>query len=307
MEWWQAAILGLVEGITEYLPISSTGHLIIASSLMGLDAPAQKNAVDAFNIVIQGGAILAVLGLYRQRVGQMIAGLLGKNPAGLRLAINILVAFLPAAILGVLLEEVIEKHLFRTGPVLAALFLGGVYMIAIDRRRMRHHRTGDATHDSHSGLDSMSLRAALIIGLMQCIAMWPGTSRSMMTITGGVLTGLRPKDAAEFSFLLGLPTLGGACVWKLFKNIKDSSDLGTPNIFETFGAASIVVGLAVATVSAMLAVRWLVGFLNKHGLEAFGWYRIALAIVFGALIWAGLVSLDHASTIAPDSTTSAAQ
>lgn len=307
MEWWQAAILGLVEGITEYLPISSTGHLIIASSLMGLDEPSQKNAVDAFNIVIQGGAILAVLGLYRQRVAQMIAGLLGKNPAGLRLAINILVAFFPAAILGVLLEEVIEKHLFRSGPVLAALFLGGIYMIAIDRRRMRHHRTDEAAHESHSSLDNMPLRSALIIGLMQCIAMWPGTSRSMMTITGGVLTGLKPKDAAEFSFLLGLPTLGGACVWKLFKNIKDSSELGTPNIFETFGAASIVVGLAVATVSAMLAVRWLVGFLNKHGLEAFGWYRIALAIALGALIWAGLVSLDHSNAITPDTAISTAE
>ncbi len=307
MEWWQAAILGLVEGITEYLPVSSTGHLIIASSLLGLDTPAQKSAVDAFNIVIQGGAILAVLGLYRQRVAQMIAGLLGQNPAGLRLAIRILIAFFPAAILGVVLDEIIEKHLFHAGPVLAALLLGGVYMIAIDRWRMRAHRNTESAPEEPSGLESMTLRSAFIIGLMQCLAMWPGTSRSMMTITGGVLTGLKPKDAAEFSFLLGLPTLGGACVWKLFNNIKDAKELGTPNIFETFGAASIAVGLAVATVSAALAVRWLVGFLNKHGLEAFGWYRIALAIALGALIWAGLVSLDHSSPITPDTTTSTAE
>jgi len=307
MEWWQAAILGLVEGITEYLPVSSTGHLIIASAFMGLDTPAQKNAVDAFNIVIQGGAILAVLGLYRQRVGQMIAGLLGKNPAGLRLAINILVAFFPAAILGVLLDDLIEAKLFHTGPVLAALLLGGVYMIAIDRWRMRAHRNTEHAPEEPSGLETMTIRSALIIGFMQCLAMWPGTSRSMMTITGGVLTGLKPKDAAEFSFLLGLPTLGGACVWKLLKNIKDSSEAGTPNIFETFGAASIAVGLVVATVSAALAVRWLVGFLNKHGLEAFGWYRIALAIALGALIWAGLVSLDHSNASAPDTTTSTAE
>ncbi len=299
MEWWQAAILGLVEGITEYLPISSTGHLIIASSFMGLDTPEQKNAVDAFNIVIQGGAILAVLGLYRQRVGQMIAGVLGKNPAGLRLAIRILIAFFPAAILGVLLNELIESYLFRSGPVLAALFLGGIYMIAIDRRRMREHRDPGGATEQRPGLEDMSLRSALFIGLLQCVAMWPGTSRSMMTITGGVLTGLKPKDAAEFSFLLGLPTLGGACVWKLMSNIKDAKALGVPNLFETFGAASIVVGIGVATVSAMIAVRWLVGFLNKHGLEAFGWYRIALAIVLGALIWGGLVTLDHSTPVVP--------
>ncbi|MCA9271947.1 MAG: undecaprenyl-diphosphate phosphatase [Phycisphaerales bacterium] len=296
MEWWQAAILGLVEGITEYLPISSTGHLIIASSLMGLDQPESKHAVDAFNIVIQGGAILAVLGLYRQRVAQMIAGVLGKNPEGLRLAIRLFVAFLPAAVLGVLLNDLIESYLFRAGPVLAALFLGGVYMIAIDRRRMRRHRREETPETEGSGIDTMSLRSAIIIGLMQCIAMCPGTSRSMMTITGGVLTGLKPKEAAEFSFLLGLPTLGGACVWKLISNLRETSASGTPNIFETFGIGTMVIGIGVATVSAIVAVRWLVGFLNKHGLEAFGWYRIALAILLGSLIWAGVVTLDHTGT-----------
>lgn len=300
MEWWQAAILGLVEGITEYLPISSTGHLIIAASLMGLDEGDNKHSVDAFNIVIQGGAILAVLGLYRQRVGQMLAGLVGRNPAGLRLAVRLLIAFLPAALLGVLLNDFIEAHLFRAGPVLAALFLGGVFMIAIDRRRMRHHRETEAPEDAPSGLDTLSVRSALIIGLMQCIAMWPGTSRSMMTITGGVLTGLRPKDAAEFSFLLGLPTLGGACVWKLVSNIRDAQETGTPNIFEVYGPGVMIVGLGVATLSAILAVRWLVGFLNRHGLEAFGWYRIALALVLGSLIWAGMVTVDH--TLADEGT-----
>lgn len=299
MEWWQAAILGLVEGITEFLPISSTGHLIIASSLMGLDDADHKHSVDAFNIVIQGGAILAVLGLYRARVAQMLAGLFGRNPAGLRLAIRLFVAFLPAAILGVLLNDLIESKLFRAGPVLAALFLGGLYMIAIDRRRMRHHRTEEPANETsdtaspHPSLDSMTLRSALIIGLMQCIAMWPGTSRSMMTITAGVLTGLRPKDAAEFSFLLGLPTLGGACVWKLASNIRDSKAEGVPNLFEVYGPGILLIGLGVATLSAMLAVRWLVGFLNRHGLEAFGWYRIALAVVLGSLIWAGMVTVDH--------------
>lgn len=298
VELWQAAILGLVEGITEYLPISSTGHLIIASSLMGLDTPETKRSVDAFTIIIQGGAILAVLGLYRQRVAQMILGLLGKNPAGLRLALCILIAFLPAAVLGVLLSDLIETYLFRAGPVLAALFLGGVFMIAIDRRRMRRHRQD--SHDDHaSALDTLSYTSALTIGLIQCLAMWPGTSRSMMTITGGVLTGLKPRDAAEFSFLLGLPTLGGACAWKILSNLRQAQATNTPSVFETVGLTPMLVGVGVATVSAALAVKWLVGFLNRHGLEAFGWYRIALAIVLGALIAAGLVSVSPPAETAP--------
>ena len=292
MEWWQAAILGLVEGVTEYLPVSSTGHLILASSLMGLDDPETKRSVDAFNIVIQGGAILAVLGLYRARVWQMIRGVFGRSRVGLRMAINLFVAFLPAAILGVLLNDIIEQSLFFTGPVLTALALGGVYMIAIDRWRMRRAREteDDEDHDKPT-LETMSLPAALVIGLIQCVAMWPGTSRSMMTITGGVIVGLRPKDAAEFSFLLGLPTLGGACVWKLRSNLVESQEQNLPNLFEVFGWPVFIIGLAVATVSAAFAVRWLVGFLNKHGLEAFGWYRLVLAGVLGALIYAGFVSV----------------
>ena len=301
MEWWQSAILGLVEGITEYLPVSSTGHLIIASSLMGLDGPKTKAALDAFNIIIQGGAILAVLGLYRVRVMQMVMGLLGRDPAGLRLVIRLFVAFLPAAILGVLFDDIIEANLFFAGPVLAALALGGVYMIVIDRLRLRDSRRGEADFDEPSGLDSMSIRSATIIGFMQVLAMWPGTSRSMMTITGGVLTGLKPKDAAEFSFLLGLPTLGGACVYKLAKNIHESNQAGTENLFQVFGLTTLGIGLVVATFSAAFAVRWLVGFLNKHGLEAFGWYRIVLAAVLGGLIFGGVVSLGSGADSHPDS------
>ena len=302
MEWWQAAILGLVEGITEYLPVSSTGHLIIASALMGLDEPGVKSSVDAFNIVIQGGAILAVLGLYRDRVLQMLRGLVGKSPAGRRLLINLIVAFLPAAVLGVLLDDLIERHLFSTGPVLAALALGGVYMIVLDRWQIRRHRENPEAETDR--LAAMTARQALVIGFMQCAAMWPGTSRSMMTITAGVLVGLKPKQAAEFSFLLGLPTLGGACVYKLAKNLKDSADAGTPNIFEVFGIGAFAAGLIVATVSAAFAVKWLVGFLNRHGLEAFGWYRIALAAVLGGLIASGVVTLggEAAVEIAPDPT-----
>jgi len=294
VEWWQAVILGLVEGITEYLPISSTGHLILTSAALGLDDPERKNAVDAFNIVIQGGAILAVLGLYRARVLQMCMGLLGTvgigpgDATGLRLAINIIVAFMPAAVFGLLLNDWIESKLFAPAPVLLALGLGGVYMIALDRWRLRHHRAAD-DGQAEDTLASLTPGRALIIGLMQTVAMWPGTSRSMMTITGGVLVGLKPKDAAEFSFLLGLPTLGGACVYSLHKNLSESAAAGEPNLFDQLGWTPVIVGVAVATVSAVLAVRWLVGFLNKHGLEGFGWYRLVLCAVFGIALWQGWI------------------
>lgn len=290
----QALVLGLVEGITEYLPVSSTGHLIIASALMGLDkTPEQKAAVDTFNIVIQGGAILAVLGLYFPRVLRMCRGMIGRDKDGLALALRIMVAFLPAAVLGVLLNDTIEALLFNTPSVLTALALGGVFMIALDAKRLRQHRnpapaTPDAPADLGPDLHEISMAKAVAIGMLQCVAMVPGTSRSMMTIAGGVLVGLHPRRAAEFSFLLGLPTLGGACVFSLYKTLTGDG----PNMFEVIGWVPIAIGLLVATVSAAFAVRWLVGFLNRHGLALFGWYRIALAAVLGGLIWSGVVSLN---------------
>lgn len=295
MELWQAVILGIVEGITEYLPVSSTGHLILASSLMGLGDAESKQAVDSFNIVIQGGAILAVIGLYRARVWQMIRGCAGVvrigsgDAPGLRLAVNLLIAFLPAAVLGVLLNEVIEAYLFHAGPVLAALALGGVYMILLERWRKK--RDASLPPDSAPTLESITPLKALLIGLFQCISMWPGTSRSMMTITAGVIVGLKPKDAAEFSFLLGLPTLGGACLYKLFKTL--TSD-GQANMFTTLGWAPILVGTVVATISAVVAVKWLVSFLTRHGLTLFGWYRLGLCAVLGGLILAGVVTIGPA-------------
>jgi undecaprenyl-diphosphatase len=283
MEWWQAALLGLVEGITEYLPISSTGHLILTSSLLGLDQPDQKAAIHSFEIVIQGGAILAVLGLYAQRVAQMVRGLFGRDPAGLRLLLHIALAFVPAALLGPLLDDAIEEHLFHPVPVLAALFAGGLWMIWLDRAR---------TPAQGAGLESLTARSVLAIGLFQCAAMWPGTSRSMMTIAGGVLLGLRAGSAAEFSFLIGVPTLGAACGYKLLKNLLESAHTGTPNLFEVLGVGACAIGFGVAALSAALAVRWLVGFLERHGLSPFGWYRIALSVVLGGLLFSGAVALS---------------
>jgi len=275
MESWQALLLGIVEGITEYLPVSSTGHLILVSALFGLDDPGQKSAIDAYNIVIQGGAIAAVAGLYRARVAQMLQGVAGRDPAGWRLVRNLVVAFIPAAVVGLLLDDLIERHLFRAGPVLAALALGGVWMIWLDRRRAR-----DSGPELR--LDALDWRQALAIGCFQCLALWPGTSRSMVTIAGGSMLGMRPREAAEFSFLLGLPTLGAACAYKLLRNIASSPSDGT--LFDVLGTANVLLGFAVATVAAALAVRWLVEFLTRHGLSAFGWYRLALCAVLSGLI-----------------------
>jgi undecaprenyl-diphosphatase len=277
MEWWQAVVLGLVEGITEYLPISSTGHLILTSSLLGLRTPENAEALAAFEVAIQGGAILAVLGLYRHRVSQTWNGLRGRDPAGRRLLGNLLLAFLPAALIGPLLDGAIEAHLFRAPPVLAALLLGGLWMIWLGRRGPGGERT----------IESLDARTAFLIGLFQCVAMWPGTSRSMMTIAGGVLLGLRARDAAEFSFLLGVPTLGAACAYKLARNLTGDG----PDLFEQLGPGAVALGFAVAAASAACAVRWLVGFLGRHGLAPFGWYRIALALVLGALSAAGAIEI----------------
>ncbi len=294
-----AIILGLVEGITEYLPVSSTGHLIIAAALLGLDSPDVKDAVDTFNIVVQGGAILAVAGLYFGRIVQMLRGLIGRDAAGRRLLINLIVAFLPALALGPLLKDTITTNLFHPTPVLAALLLGGVWMIWLDRRDRRRRRaaTGDPEDDNPADapgltIDQLDTSRALAIGLFQVVAMWPGTSRSMMTIAGGTLLGMRPKDAAEFSFLLGLPTLGGACVYSLGKDYLESRAAGEPFFIERLGGwTPALVGVAVATISAALAVKWLVAFLNRHGLGPFGVYRILLAIAMFILIVTGVVAV----------------
>lgn len=318
-----AIILGLVEGVTEYLPVSSTGHLIIVTALLGLDNAALKPAIAAFSIVVQGGAILAVLGLYWPRIVQMLRGLAGRDPLGRRLAINIIVAFLPAAILGPLLADAIKAYLFRPVPVLAALALGGIWMIWLDRWRERRARRQrklelhaaharetertakhaarapaahvDAEHlPADITLETLDYRRALLIGLFQVVALWPGASRSMMTIAGGTLLGMRPKAAAEFSFLLGLPTLGGACIYTLAKDYWQARHEGRPTMLEQLGAAPVVVGIVVATAAAAVAIRFLVAFLNRHGLAPFGWYRIVLAALLGGAILLGIVSFGPA-------------
>jgi len=282
MNWWQALVLGIVEGLTEYLPVSSTGHLILVSWLLGLSDNAETwHDTNTFNIIIQAGAIAAVLGLYRARVAQMARGLIGRDAAGRRLAINLIIAFLPAAAIGPLLAKRIEEHLFRPWPVVGALFAGAWLMLAVAYRRK-------VNHDDSGGreIDDVTWQIALLIGFGQCIAIWPGTSRSMMTIVAAMILGLRPRAAAEFSFLLGLVTLSAATGYKTV--------FGGTEMLTQFGLLPIAVGFAAATVSAALAIRWFVGFLTRYGLGPFGWYRLVIAMVLAILIAAGILQFPLA-------------
>jgi undecaprenyl-diphosphatase len=273
---FQAFILGLVEGLTEYLPVSSTGHLLVTQRLLGIDS---SNSADAFAICIQVGAILAVLGLYRLRVWKMTLGMLGRDAEGRHLALSIILAFMPAAVIGLLLEKTIKKYLFGgeewgLWPVVAAWFFGGVAILAVTIfRRMR-----GVTPHSGFELEQITWRMAFLIGLIQCLAMWPGVSRSLLTIVGGLLVGLSVPAAVEFSFLLGVVTLTAATAYDGLKYGQE--------MLEHYGAVPLLIGLGAAWLSAVIAVKWMVGYLKSHGLEIFGWYRIAAAIVVAAwLLW----------------------
>ena len=276
MDNLQAFILGLVEGITEYLPVSSTGHLLLAQRLLGIPS---STASDAFAISIQGGAILAVLGLYRARVASMVRGLFGQDETGKRLALNLIAAFIPAAVLGLLLEKIIKKYLFAgeawgLWPVVAAWLVGGIAILAVSWRRKQK---GDSPRAGLS-LDQLTLRMAVIVGVAQCLAMWPGVSRSLITIVGGVMVGLSLPAAVELSFLLGVVTLSAATA-------KDAWDNGA-EMLAAYGPVPLAIGFFAAWVSAVLAVRWMVGYLNRHGMEIFGWYRVLLALAVTAwLVW----------------------
>ncbi|MES2658097.1 MAG: undecaprenyl-diphosphate phosphatase [Verrucomicrobiota bacterium] len=289
---WQAFILGVIEGITEYLPISSTGHLLVAQHLMGIgttDATG-KAAADTFAICIQGGAILAVVGIYMKRVLQMLRGVLGQDPEGLKLAMMLLAGFLPAAVIGLALNDKIEEKLFGMWPVIIAWIVGGVLILATAWWRKRNPLAGNG-----KDLFEMTLKMAIVIGLLQCVAMWPGTSRSLMTIVGGLLVGLSIRAAVEYSFLLGVLTLTAAtakkAVWKVdAPGVGEQYDVwfgGTKLMWDTYGALPLAIGIIAAAVSAAIAVKWLVSYLQSHGLSIFGWYRIAIGLIIGSLIVAG--------------------
>lgn len=287
MEIWQAILLGLIEGITEYLPVSSTGHLIVAQRLMhiGTATGTDKLAADCFAICIQGGAILAVLGLYYKHVLKMLMGVLGRDPEGLKLAISVLVGFLPAAVFGLLLNDIIEEKLFGLWPVIFAWVVGGFAILWTVRWRKKNPPRGN-------GRDILKLawQSALFIGFLQCVAMWPGTSRSLMTICGGLIVGLSIKSAVEYSFLLGVLTLTAATAKKALWKIEGAgADYeiwfgGSKLMWDHYGPVPLIVGILAATISAAFAVKWLVKYLQSHGLAVFGWYRIVLGIAVGILV-----------------------
>lgn len=270
----QSLILGLVEGLTEYLPVSSTGHLIITQYLLGLE---ESDALNAYSVCIQSGAILAVLNLYFARVGQMWNGMLGKNPAGFKLAMNLLLGFLPAMVIGFFLAKPIKDFLFNAETVLITWALGGVAILIFVRYSMK---TGQGRRHEGIELEDMSWKQALGVGFMQCIAMCPGTSRSLMTMLGGLISGLSMAAAVEFSFLLGLITLSAATVYDFMK-------YGS-NMVAEIGWGPMLAGTFMSWLSAIIAVKWMVSYLKKHGLALFGWYRIAAAAVMLIFILNGL-------------------
>lgn len=290
-----AVILGVVEGVTEFLPVSSTGHLVIASRVLGLeseqplsDANGQplwyrkpsakypggvpltvKLATDTYLVVIQIGAIAAVALLYWSQFMAMLRGLLGRDPEGLRLLICVIVAFIPAAGLGFLLSDWIEKNLFSIKAVIIAQIAGAFLMFFAEWWRRKNPTPVKPPTTPLSS--EMSVGRALTIGTLQCAALWPGTSRSMMTIVGGYFVGLDPRRSAEFSFLLGFVTLSAASVYKGYKS-------GAAMI-QVFGWSNIIIGGVFAAITAFAFVKLLVHMLTRNGLAIFAWYRLAMAAV----------------------------
>lgn len=262
-----AIVLGIVEGVTEFLPISSTGHMILVAKWLGL--PENDPGVKAFEVVIQSGALLAVFGIYIKHIVSMVRGLTGRNREGLNLFVQLVLACMPALVVGKLAGDWIKENLFSTTTVLIALVVGGVLMIGVER--WRKMRAAGAAEPQSAGrpVTDMTLRLALIVGCAQVIAMWPGTSRSMITMIAALLLGFSPKAAAEFSFLLALPTLGAATVYDTYKE--------GHAIIASAGYLGLFLGFFTSFVVAWIAVKSFLKFLTHHGMEAFGWYRIALA------------------------------
>lgn len=261
-----AALLGVVEGVTEYLPVSSTGHLVLASHFLG----ETSEGADAFDIVIQLGAILAVLVHYRRLLGERVVGLVRRDPRSTQLLIALILGFAPTAVTGLLLRKKIKALLFGPTPVAAALIVGGIVMIVVEVvRAMRAKSAPEGESMGLVGLEHVTPKRAFLIGLGQCVSMWPGSSRSMCTIITGQLTGLSTGTAAEFSFLLGLPTLGAATVYEMIKSRHALAHVGMSNV---------AIGLVVSFVVAWAVIAVFIAYLKKRGLMPFGIYRIALGI-----------------------------
>jgi undecaprenyl-diphosphatase len=265
----KAAVMGVVEGLTEFLPISSTGHLIMAASLLDFTGA----TVKVFEIAIQTGAMFAVVWEYRARLGATVRGI-GHDPVAQRFARNVLVAFIPAVVLGLALGKVIKAHLFHPVPVAMAFIVGGLIILWVERRHHRLFGERDlegARRARVETVDDMTALDALKVGLVQCLALVPGTSRSGATIIGSMMFGFSRKCATEFSFYLGIPTLMGAGAYSVLKE-REALSLADLPMF--------AVGLVFAFFSALLCIRWLIRYVSTHDFTVFAWYRI----VFGLLV-----------------------
>lgn len=273
MNSWQAVLLGMVEGLTEFLPVSSTGHLLFFQRLLGIE---QTSASFAWAISIQLGAILAVLVVYDSRIKQMANGLIGRDLDGRRLLNNVVAAFIPAALIGILGEKLISERLTSLYVVIAAWAAWGIVIIAV----FYHRRFMDPTRGMP--LEHLSWRRAIIIGLFQCLALVPGTSRSLVCILGGIAVGLSLPSAVELSFLLGVVTLGAATAYELVFKAGEMTG--------AFGIESIIIGLLTSFAFGIIAVKWMVSYLTRHGMTFFGWYRIAIAAIAFVLVRVGFIS-----------------
>jgi undecaprenyl-diphosphatase len=265
-----ALILGIVEGLTEFLPISSTGHLIVAGSLLGYTGERAK----VFEIVIQAGAILAVCWDYRARLIAVVAGLPTSRDAQ-RFIVNLLLAFLPAAVLGLLFSKIIKRYLFAPVPVALAFIVGAFVILWVERRQ----RLAPATVRIDS-VDAIRWNDALKIGFAQALALIPGTSRSGATIIGGMLFGLSRPAATEFSFFLAIPTLFAACAYEFVRN---------RGLLSAQDVQGLGIGFVAAFVSAFLCVRWLIRYVSRHDFVPFAWYRIAFGVLIVLTAWSGIV------------------
>ena len=272
----KAAVMGVVEGLTEFLPISSTGHLILAGALLGFDDDKAK----VFDIAIKTGAILAVIIVYWQKIKSTVMALPTQRLAR-RFALNVFIAFVPAVVLGLLLGKVIKAHLFTPTVVASSFIIGGFIILWVEgwgRQRPEGDHPDD--HARILNVESMSPMDALKVGLVQCLAMVPGTSRSGATIIGGMLLGLSRKAATDFSFYLAIPTLTGAGVYSLYKERALLSLTDVP---------LFTVGLVFSFISAWACVRWLLGYIATHSFVVFAWYRIAFGMVVLATAYSGMV------------------
>jgi undecaprenyl-diphosphatase len=270
----KAVIMGLVEGFTEFLPISSTGHLILTEHLLGFQG--MQEQINVFEIVIQAGAILAVCWEFRARIAAVLSGLFSERKQQ-RFAINVAIAFLPLAILGVLFGNLLKEYLFKPLPVALAFIIGGIIILIVERRAAAN----PVAVRVHS-VDDMTALDALKMGIAQAFALIPGTSRSGATIIGGMMFGLSRQVATEFSFFLAIPTLLGATAYSLFK----ARALLSVNDLPMFG-----IGTVAAFISAFLCVRWLLRYISSHTFTVFAWYRIAFGLLvlitgyLGVIVW----------------------